>query len=62
MTNHFNSDERAIIEREKNRHGEAYKKGNFGQANIIRTKLENIGVDGDFESTFEPEQSVRTNY
>lgn len=54
-SNHFNSDERATIEREKNRHAEAVKKGNFSQANIIRTKLENIGVEGDFETIYDPE-------
>ena len=55
MTNHFNSDERATIEREKNRHAEAYRAGKFGQANAIKNKLEAIGVCGDFECTREPQ-------
>ena len=61
MTKTFSLDESKIVRDWIRQHAEAYNRGNFGKANIIRNKLERLGVEGDFECNFEPEKQEVEN-
>lgn len=51
----YNSDERRIINLWKEKHAKAVKEGNFGYANYLKMVLESQGIDGDFETIYDPE-------
>lgn len=50
----FTKDENRIVTSWIDEHDRATQEGKFGKANIIRNKLERLGIEGDFECNFEP--------